>query len=126
MYNNPFGVPYGNPFAYSSMTPSVLPKVSLFSKLRGGINWSNFLSGTSKTLNVINQAIPLYYQVKPLVKNASTLFKIADIIKSDDGNGESRNTKVNARGETREEIQTKRTEKRKEEVRSSSNPAFFI
>ena len=36
---------------------------------------SKLLSGTSKTLNFINQAIPVYYNTKPIVKNASTLIK---------------------------------------------------
>lgn len=36
---------------------------------------SKLLSGTSKTLNFINQAIPVYYNTKPIIKNASTLIK---------------------------------------------------
>lgn len=45
------------------------------------INWSSILNNTQKTLNVINQAIPIIYQVKPLVTNAKTLFRIADAVK---------------------------------------------
>lgn len=45
------------------------------------INWSSILNNTQKTLNVINQAIPIIYQVKPLVTNARTLFRIADAVK---------------------------------------------
>lgn len=48
------------------------------------INWSNILNNTQKTLNVINQAIPIIYQVKPLVTNARTLFRIADAVKDDE------------------------------------------
>lgn len=48
------------------------------------INWSNILNNTQKTLNVINQAIPIIYQVKPLVSNARTLFRIADAVKEED------------------------------------------
>lgn len=48
------------------------------------INWGNILNNTQKTLNVINQAIPIIYQVKPLVANARTLFRIADAVKDDD------------------------------------------
>lgn len=43
-----------------------------------GINWANLLSNTQKTLNIVNQAIPLVYQVKPIVNNAKTMFKIAN------------------------------------------------
>lgn len=40
------------------------------------INWRSFLSNAQKTLNVVNQAIPLYYQVKPVFKNIRTLGRI--------------------------------------------------
>ena len=46
------------------------------------IKWTEFLDGTSKTLGVINQAIPIVYQVKPIMNNAKTLFKIANIVNS--------------------------------------------
>lgn len=42
----------------------------------GKINWSSLLSNAQKTLNVVNQAIPLYYQVKPVFNNIRTLGKI--------------------------------------------------
>ena len=48
------------------------------------IKWGEFLDGTQKTLNVINQAIPVVYQVKPMMNNAKTLFKIANIMKNPD------------------------------------------
>lgn len=45
---------------------------SIFSK----INLSSLLSNAQKTLGVVNQAIPLYYQVKPVFKNLKALGKI--------------------------------------------------
>lgn len=45
-----------------------------------GLNISGILDGTQKTLSVINQAIPVIYQVKPLVSNIGTLLKIKNII----------------------------------------------
>lgn len=42
----------------------------------GKINWASILSNTQKTLNVVNQAIPLYYQVKPVLKNLGALGRI--------------------------------------------------
>ncbi len=47
------------------------------------INWKNLLDGTQKTLSVINQAIPVIYQIKPLINNAKTAFKVVNAIKSD-------------------------------------------
>lgn len=44
------------------------------------ISLSSFLDGTSKTLSVINQAIPIIYQIKPIVGNVQSLFKISNIL----------------------------------------------
>ena len=42
------------------------------------INWSGLLSNTQKTLNIVNQAIPIVYQIKPIVNNAKTMFRVAN------------------------------------------------
>lgn len=47
-------------------------------------SFNNFLDGCGKTLNVINQAIPVVQQIGPVVANAKTMFKIADIMKEDE------------------------------------------
>lgn len=72
MYNYPF----------MNMRPG------LFSRLGAlrSINWGGFLDGAQKTLGVINQAIPIVYQVKPILNNAKTMFKIADEIRKPDSN----------------------------------------
>lgn len=96
---------------------NVAPRMGLFAKLKNGINWGNFLTNTSKTLGVINQAIPIIYQVKPLVQNAKTMFKIADIIKSDDIKEEKKSPlKTNP----------KTNIKKEEPTRSSNGPTFFL
>ena len=67
------------------MFPNQVVRPSLFSRglsLTKGINWSSFLDGTQKTLGVINQAIPIVYQVRPMLANARTMFKIADEIRT--------------------------------------------
>ncbi len=56
-----------------------------------GINWNNILNNTQRTLGIINQAIPIVYQVKPLLSNAKTLFRIAGAINSNDENTEVTN-----------------------------------
>lgn len=63
-------IPYG---AASPFLSSGTAKTSFLSK----INWSTLLSNTQKTLNVVNQAIPLYYQVKPIFGNIKTLGRIS-------------------------------------------------
>ena len=46
------------------------------SSLLSKINISSIINGTSKTLNLINQAIPVIKQVSPIMKNAKTMFNI--------------------------------------------------
>lgn len=51
----------------------------LFSNLTSGlrgINWSNILNNTQRTLNIINQAIPAVKQISPMVRNARTMFRV--------------------------------------------------
>ena len=47
------------------------------------LDFNKILTNTSKTLGVIKEAIPVYYQVKPIINNAKTLFRVANIIKED-------------------------------------------
>ena len=51
-----------------------------------GLNISGILDGTQKTLGIINQAIPIVYQVKPLVNNIGTIFKISNILNEEKPN----------------------------------------
>ena len=61
---------------------------SIFSK----INLSSLLSNVQKTLGVVNQAIPLYYQVKPVFKNLKALGKIGkEFTKINGNNNQSSN-----------------------------------
>lgn len=46
------------------------------------INFSSILSNAQKTLNVVNQAVPLYYQVKPVFKNIRALGRIGKEFKN--------------------------------------------
>jgi hypothetical protein len=63
-FYNPYFIPYG----YASR--------GLFSNLFRGINFSSILNGTSRTLNVINQAIPVVKEISPMIKNTKTIFKV--------------------------------------------------
>ena len=73
------------------------------------IKWGDVLNNTQKTLNVINQAIPVYYQVKPIYNNAKTMFRMLGALKSDDSKSPPVNdtTPIN-------------------EKNTSSGPVFFI
>lgn len=86
MYNNPYNFyPYFNP-GNTLLTSGVARNVarpSLFNAIRG-IKWGTVLTNTQKTLNVINQAIPVYYQMKPIVNNIRSFGKIMTAITEPD------------------------------------------
>lgn len=90
MYNNNF-FPYQN-MNMAIQTPST--KRGLLGGLLGlsKINWGNLLNNTQKTLNVINQAIPIYYQVKPIYNNAKTMFRVFGAMNDNKGTSNSNNS----------------------------------
>lgn len=92
----------------------------LFSKLLGrGINWGSILSGTQKTLNIVNQTIPLVKQISPVMKNAKTMFKIMNEFKKvDTPVGEDSSTQVV--DDTNEKIISTNN------VSNNNGPTFFI
>lgn len=61
---------------YNMGMPNYMPRRS--------INWNNILNNTQRTLGIINQAIPIVYQVRPLLTNARTLFRVASALNSND------------------------------------------
>ena len=78
--------------------PSIINKLEFLKKL----NINNILDGTQKTLNIVNQAIPIFYQIKTLVTNTKTLLNLTKIINE--------------------------PEKKKEEIKKElkTNPIFYI
>lgn len=89
---------------YPYQNPSIIGKtLSLFKNIK----WGTLLDGTQKTLGVINQAIPVVYQVKPIINNAKTMFKIANIM----------NTPSNNNTETKETTKTNI---------NNNSPIFYI
>ena len=69
---------YYNPYFY---TAPYMSQPGIFSRLFGGLSFNKILSGTERALNFANQAIPLVKQVKPIVGNAKTMFKIMNEFK---------------------------------------------
>ena len=51
---------YYMPFVPQANTTGLLSKI-----FKNGINWSTILTNTQKTLNIINQTIPVIKQAKP-------------------------------------------------------------
>ena len=95
MYNN-----YYYPYNY--------PKNNRFLSNFKRINWSSFLDGTQKTLSIINQAIPVIYQIKPIYQNAKTAFKVVNELKKDNS------------------PKVKKKENVESFITSNNNPTFFL
>ena len=55
-----------------------IARPGLFQAIRN-IKWSSILTNTQKTLNVINQAIPVYYQIKPIASNLRSFGKPSQV-----------------------------------------------
>ena len=116
MYNNNF-YPYYN---YGYARPSMFNRLSSFAG-KAKFNWSTILNNTQKTLNIINQAIPVIYQVKPIYNNAKTIFRVMGAVKD---NGVNINTT-----KKEENISTKQDSNIKTKQNSTNNqdsPTFFL
>jgi hypothetical protein len=67
-----------NPYFYS------IPTESGISSILSKFSLSSIINGTSKTLNLVNQAIPVVKQMSPLVKNLKTMFNVMNEFKKSD------------------------------------------
>ena len=122
-YNMPFVNPYNAVGAASALprTGGLLSKLGL-----RNINFGNILTNTSKTLNVINQAIPVLKQVGPMFNNMKSILKVASLFNdattpsNNNNNNNSSNNKVNneTSGERNENTITNNS--------YSNSPNFFI
>lgn len=88
------------------MYPNPYIKPSLLASLKE-INWQLILDGTQKTLGIINQAIPVFYQLKPMVNNAKTLLNIVNAVNNN---------------EDKKEVQKKELPS----TQSNSSPIFYL
>lgn len=135
MYNNPYNYyPYmnmatnipRNTFAFNNanMIGNAAMGINNFpqatSSLKGGIfkglsniKWGDILNNTQKTLNVINQAIPVYYQIKPIFSNVKSLGRLMSAF-----NDDSTTSLNNSNNTSNNEITKKEN--------SSNSPTFFI
>lgn len=99
--------------------PALMPLRTIAPVAKKTINWASLLTNTQKTLNIVNQAIPIVYQVKPIVKNAKTMFRVAsEFTKS--GNNNLNNTSIS-------DVSTNQiNNKNNEYIYDENQPSFFI
>jgi len=110
-------VNYYNPYYFTLPATINQPNIGILGKLFGrtGISISNFLNGTQKVLNIANQTIPLVKQVKPILGNAKTMFKVMNEFKKIDLSNNQNNN-----------IETKREIKEiNEMIENNNGPTFF-
>ena len=87
-----------NPYYSIPTLNNSVTKVGLLSRLFGGsgLTFGKILTGTERALNFANQAIPLIKQVKPMIGNAKTVFKVMNEFKrSENPNSNIRNNNSN-------------------------------
>ena len=89
---------YYNPYFYSMPTTLSTPKVGLFSRLLGGngVTLGSIINGTQRALNFANQAIPLVKQVRPMIGNAKTMFKVMNEFKRVEKPKQNINNNINS------------------------------
>ena len=102
-------------FPYGTIPYIEGTKTGLLSRIfRNGINWSTILTNTQKTLNIVNQTIPVIKQVGPMVNNAKTMFKVMNEFKKIDTPSVNKKENKNIK-----EIKEKN-------INNQNNPTFFL
>ncbi len=100
-------IPYSNVGSYAAprsggllsrlFTPSAAASIApgIGGTATKAFSFSGLLNGASKTLGVINQAIPVFYQVKPIWNNAKTMFRVAKAMNTNETTSSTNNTTTN-------------------------------
>ena len=85
---------YYNPYFYTMPTTLSTPKTGFLSRIfgRSGVTLSGILNGTQRALNFANQAIPFVKQVRPMIGNAKTMFRVMNEFKKIDNTNIIQNT----------------------------------
>ena len=109
----------------------IFSRLSNSMKAIKGVNWGSLINNTSKTLNVVNQTIPLVRQVGPMMNNMKSIVRIASIFKDETDTRSIPNTKKNNSSNNYTtppniEIQSKEEKTEPNYNYYDSSPTFFI
>lgn len=99
-----------------------MPARSLAPLARRSINWAGLLTNTQKTLNIVNQAIPVVYQIKPMISNARTMFRVASEFTKSNSN-RNNNSNYNSSNNSNTSSNSYNNASYSE---SNEGPSFFI
>lgn len=134
MYGNNYFVPYGMnysmPLGMGLRGTTIVPKTCLLGRLGGisgavrGINWGGLLNNASRTLGVINQAIPVIKQAGPMINNMKSMMRLATAFKNETS---PKSKSINKDIEKSTEIINNYKNEEKKEIDNTDNmPNFFI
>ena len=90
----------------------------MFGAVRSGITLSSVLGGISKGLGILNQAIPLYREIKPMIGSARKVMSVLQELKV---NNNTNNTTSN----NKTTIDIEENTNKKIVNHSQSTPVFF-
>lgn len=107
-----------NPYSFPYQT--MIPKTSGIKALLGKINLSSIIGGTQKTLNTVNQIIPLIQQARPMMDNAKTLFKLMSEF------NRSEQTSNTDNNEIKKTVPKETVSNNIEKLSSNNGPTFFL
>ena len=116
-------------FNYSPMIgssiPFSLPGASVTTAAKSGISFSSIFNGIQKTATTINQIVPLYHNVKPIISNSKTLFSVMKSLSKEPPKTTPKQNKVKEEA-TIIDIKEEKVEE-KVEVKSTTTPSkpFF-
>lgn len=120
----PMGYANMAPYALNSAPKGILGKLGLLNSGIKGINWGGLLNNTSKTLGVINQAIPIVKQAGPMLNNMRSMVKLATAFKNETN---PKNTSIKKDIEKSKQVITNNTSLNNEDlVNNNYMPNFFI
>lgn len=78
-----------------SATGSINTATNVAQATTKSFSFTNLLNGASKTLGVINQAIPVIYQVKPIWNNAKTMLRVMKAVNQNESNTQYNQNNLN-------------------------------
>ena len=108
----------GSSFAFQNASKG------LFSRLGSSkVTLSGLLNGAQKTIGTVNQIVPLYNQIKPMVQNSKVLLNVAKGLRGKPRNSRQATSKV-----PQKNIVEVKPEKKEEKESNGSSPSkpFFI
>ena len=112
--------------------PFSTPKAALTTatKASKSLSFSSLLSGAQKGINTLNQIIPLYNQVKPLVQNGKSMLNIFKKVKNTNFEPEGLNEPISETKVEEQEIKKEIIEENNEDniIFNQTKPSkpFFV